>query len=173
MGLRPCFLRAILPELMDAHHNVYQLKQRDTTMTSTVITDTITSVVVAELGADVASQYAPAIEKISEALTEQAYQASDRLIETAAEELDYSEDTARDFIERVIGLPVRPKPEPVVEEPTDEDFPSVDMSGQSVESLSDTDRIRLLEEGQATLNRGMTALLDLANKVKSHLGIDD
>jgi hypothetical protein len=133
-------------------------------MTSTVISDTITSVVVEELGESVASQYAPAIEKISAALTEQAYTSTDRLIEFAVQETGYDEDTLRGFIENS-GLPVRPKPEPVVEDEPIE-YPVVDPA-------SDSGRIHLLEEGQAKINEALGSLIGLAQKVSKHLGLDD
>lgn len=133
-------------------------------MTSTVISGIIESVVASELGSDTVENYAPAIAKVSEALTEKAYDATDELISIAVNQLGVSEDDARHYITQS-GLPVRPLPEPeavVVEEPAVE-----------VEELSDTDRIRLLEEGQRKQGESLGKLLELADKIGTHLGLND
>ena len=135
-------------------------------MTSTVISGIIESVVASELGSDTVENYAPAIAKVSEALTEKAYDATDELISIAVNQLGVSEDDARHYITQS-GLPVRPlpEPEPVVEE----EIPAA----VEVEELSDTDRIRLLEEGQRKQGESLGKLLELADKIGTHLGLND
>lgn len=135
------------------------------TAISPVVASILTEAVEAELGSGIASDYAPAITKIGEALTERAYLATDHLISLATNELGLGEDEAREYIERT-GLPVRPKPEPVVEEVPE--APAVD-----VEDLSDADRIRLLEEGQRKQGESLGKLLELADKIGTHLGLND
>jgi hypothetical protein len=133
-------------------------------MTSTIISDTITAVVEQEIGYSEAEQYSHVIAKVSEGLTKKAYEATDVLIHTAVHELGVSEDVARQYIEQS-GLPVRPLPEP---EPVVVEAPAVEA-----EQLSDTDRIRLLEEGQRKQGESLGKLLELADKIGTHLGLND
>lgn len=120
------------------------------------IRETIEATITAEINEDALTTYGPAITTVTEALLEREYQIADHLIRVASTELDYSEETARDFIEQQVGLSVRPLPEPVVEEPAVAD-------GEPVEE----DRFARLE---STVNTLAATVANLAALAQRHLG---
>lgn len=133
-------------------------------MSAASIKDTITAVVTEELG-ESTSYYAEAIEKVTAALTEREHTIVEEIVEKADEFYGSGYGEKAEELLSEAGLAVRPAPEP---EPV-----VVEASAADTSDLSDTDRIALLEEGQRKQSESIGKLLELADKIGTHLGLNN
>lgn len=125
-------------------------------MTSDIRTTIVDAL--ASLGFDadhIESNYAEHITTAETALLEREWSVTDQLSAIALRETEFNEEQLNELFEQV-GLSVRPKPEPVVEE-----LPA------PVEGLSDSERIGNLEANMEKIIKSLGVLTMLAGK---HLG---
>ncbi|UYL87461.1 hypothetical protein SEA_PUREGLOBE5_98 [Arthrobacter phage Pureglobe5] len=155
-GFFPCRSRACQPS-NNCRSTGSNYQQRNT-MTS-AIRSTIVNALAAKLGEDadyIELQYGQHVTVAEQALAEREWAIADELKAIATRETGYSEENIDEMFEHV-GLNVRPKPEPVIE-----DEPAVDTA-----DLTDGERIAKLEQGQAQIVEALGTLTALAEK---HLG---
>lgn len=139
-------------------------------MTVASINSTVSVVVSSELGIDTASQYAPAIAKVSEALEAREYDIVDAIAERANSRYGVSKHEVATILHEA-GLAERPAPVavPAPVEQDDEDE-AVTADGKK----SKGQRIADLEKGQANIASLLTELSgsvrSLSELAQKHLG---
>jgi hypothetical protein len=136
--------------------------QRNIIMTVASINSTVTVTVAAELGMHNAESYAPAINKVSEALEAREYDIVDAIVEAAKGYVHESE--VRSILKNV-GLAERPAPVVVPEPEVEEE--AVTAGDVASGKRSKGQRIADLEKGQAQILAALNGLTALAER---HLG---